>query len=72
MSTQAQSPAISIAAKCESCTYWQTKAETDNTGECRRHAPQTIAFSVDDDVKFASRFPLTKPEDWCGDYAARA
>ena len=65
-----ETPRISIAAKCETCTYWQAKADT--TGECRRHAPQTIAFTVDDDVRFESRFPLTKAADWCGDFAARA
>jgi len=37
-------------------------------GECRRHAPQTIAFEVDDEVKFESMFPVTAAEDWCGDF----
>ncbi len=64
-------PKISIAAQCESCTYWQQKADA-SAGECRRHAPQTIAFTVDESVKFESRFPLTKASDWCGDYAAKA
>lgn len=64
------SPTISIAAKCQSCTYWQPKS--DATGECRRHAPQTIAFTVDEDVRFESRFPVTQAADWCGDYEARA
>ena len=62
---------IAIAAKCENCTYWQA-AKSGSAGECRRHAPQTIAFTVDDNVKFESRFPATKAQDWCGDYAARA
>lgn len=60
---------ISVAAKCEACTYWQ--ASSGSAGECRRHAPQTIAFTVDEGVKFESRFPLTKALDWCGDYQAR-
>lgn len=64
-------PKISIAAKCESCTYWQAKSSA-TSGECRRHAPQTIAFTVDAGVKFESRFPETKAADWCGDYAAKA
>jgi len=65
MNTLAQK---STSAQCQSCTYWQAKADT-STGECRRHAPQTVAFNVDDGVKFESRFPLTKAADWCGDYA---
>ena len=69
MSTLAKTKKASVAAaaKCASCTYWEAKAGT--SGECRRHAPQTIAFTVDTDVKFESRFPLTKASDWCGDYS---
>ncbi len=51
---------------CSICTYWQATKET--MGECRRHAPQTITFKVDDDQRFESRFPATKAEDWCGDF----
>jgi hypothetical protein len=69
--TTTTTPRISIAAQCGSCTYWQPKAEAPD-GECRRHAPQTIAFTVDESVKFESRFPTTKAVDWCGDYAAKA
>lgn len=51
---------------CEACAYWN-KLEDDH-GECRRHAPQTIAFEVDDEVKFESMFPVTAADDWCGDF----
>jgi len=60
---------ITRAVACESCTYW--KATSSKEGECRRHAPQTIAFTVDSDVKFESRFPATQAQDWCGDYSAK-
>ena len=40
----------------------------DSHGECRRHAPQTVAFEVDDEVKFESMFPVTASDDWCGDF----
>lgn len=40
----------------------------DSHGECRRHAPQTVAFEVDDEVKFESMFPVTAGDDWCGDF----
>lgn len=60
---------LTKSVACESCTYWK-KASAD--GECRRHAPQTIAFTVDSDVKFESRFPVTQAADWCGDYEAKS
>ena len=43
----------------------------DSHGECRRHAPQTVAFEVDDEVKFESKFPVTAAEDWCGDFTPK-
>jgi hypothetical protein len=46
---------------CRACTYWY-KTGADQ-GECRRHAPQTIVFKVDQDMKFESHFPVTKGED---------
>ena len=61
---------LTKAVACESCTYWKS-VEAKAAGECRRHAPQTIAFTVDADVKFESRFPVTKAADWCGDYSAK-
>ncbi|WP_221030728.1 hypothetical protein [Actomonas aquatica] len=51
---------------CATCSHFKTTDATE--GECRRRAPQTIAFNVDDDVKFESRFPTTKASDWCGEY----
>jgi len=56
-------------AICTNCQHWEKK--TENSGECRRHAPQTIAFQVDADTKIESRFPMTAAEDWCGDFAAK-
>ena len=54
---------------CEACAYWNTM--DGKKGECRRHAPQTIAFEVDDDVRVESRFPETSKEDWCGDFSPK-
>jgi hypothetical protein len=51
---------------CNSCKSWSS--ENGTTGECRRHAPQLIAFEIDDSTKIESRFPTTGSEDWCGDY----
>lgn len=52
---------------CANCTHWN--ALDNSSGECRRHAPQTIAFEVDDEVKFESKFPITADRDWCGDFS---
>lgn len=54
---------------CSNCTHWNKVS--DASGECRRHAPQTVVFKVDENVKFESRFPATKPADWCGDFQIR-
>lgn len=60
-----------VAARaCAACIYW--KPEAKDLGECRRHAPQTIAFRIDAETKFESRFPETKAEDWCGDFTVRS
>lgn len=67
MNTTTPAQAASTA-RCENCNYWNAKASAE--GECRRHAPQTIAFTVDDSTKFESRFPVTKAADWCGDFSA--
>jgi hypothetical protein len=52
---------------CEACAYWNKLEETH--GECRRHAPQTIAFEIDEEMKFESMFPVTGNDDWCGDFS---
>ena len=59
----------SKTAACAACANWN-KLES-NAGECRAHAPQTVVFQVDADTKFETRFPVTKGEDWCGDFHAR-
>lgn len=61
---------ITTTRACAACSFWNPIE--DNTGECRRHAPQTIAFEVDDEVKLESLFPVTAGEDWCGDFVQAA
>jgi hypothetical protein len=51
---------------CGSCRYW--KPGESDAGQCRRHAPQSIVFDVDETLQFQSRFPETATDDWCGDY----
>tara|TARA_B100001057_G_scaffold146728_2_gene146723 strand:- start:5863 stop:6057 length:195 start_codon:yes stop_codon:yes gene_type:complete len=56
------------AKTCKACAHW--KSSSADAGECRRHAPQTIVFEVNDQVSVESRFPQTKAQDWCGDFKA--
>jgi hypothetical protein len=56
-------------AACGKCVYWHNTSP--EKGECRRHAPQTVVFQVEENVRFESTFPATKAEDWCGDYEAK-
>lgn len=59
-----------IASKtCQACAYWQ--ASNQENGECRRSAPQTIVFEVNDQVSVESRFPATNASDWCGEFEAK-
>lgn len=55
---------------CAMCAHWNPTSK--NKGECRRHAPQSVVFKVDGDVKFDSKFPMTAGSDWCGDFKAAA
>lgn len=66
MSTTSARPATAV---CSSCKHWSNQASADK-GECRRHAPQTLVFTIDAETKFESRFPVTKAADWCGEFEA--
>ena len=54
---------------CQACAYWN--AGDNGEGECRRRAPQTIVFEVNDQVSVESRFPTTSASDWCGDFEGK-
>lgn len=56
-------------AACEKCVYW--KATAESTGECRRNAPQSVVFAVDEATRFETRFPVTSSDDWCGEFQAK-
>ncbi len=57
------------SATCSKCKYWNA-VESDQ-GECRVRAPQTIAFNIDEETRFETRFPATAASDWCGEFEAR-
>jgi hypothetical protein len=54
---------------CASCRNW--KDQSQNQGECHRHAPQLIVLEIDSKNTIESRFPATSAGDWCGDYQAK-
>jgi hypothetical protein len=64
MSTQATRPATAV---CSACKHWSNESSASQ-GECRRHAPQTLVFTIDAETKFESRFPITQASDWCGEF----
>ena len=55
------------AKTCVNCANWSAK--DGDQGECRVRAPQLVAFRVDENTEFVSRFPLTASTDWCGEFA---
>lgn len=55
---------------CAKCVHWNPSSKAK--GECRRHAPQAVAFHVEGDVKFDSKFPTTAGSDWCGDFEPKS
>jgi hypothetical protein len=66
MNETATHPATDV---CEACKHWNQIASSE--GECRRHSPQALAFVVDSETRFDSRFPTTAAADWCGDFERR-
>lgn len=64
MNAQSTRPATAV---CAACKHWSHEANAEQ-GECRRHAPQTLVFTIDAETKFESRFPVTNASDWCGEF----
>ncbi|MCG8524869.1 MAG: hypothetical protein MI748_00700 [Opitutales bacterium] len=54
---------------CAACANWNNLGS--ETGECRAKAPQTIVLKIDEETKVESRFPVTKADDWCGEFVAK-
>jgi hypothetical protein len=53
---------VSEKYRCETCLFWrEVPPDGDAVNECRRNAP----FPGDGS---ASRWPMTKASDWCGEY----
>jgi hypothetical protein len=60
------SPTATDIKTCSACKYWNKQSDAE--GECRVRAPQTMVFKVDEETRFETRFPVTKAEDWCGEF----
>ena len=53
-------PQLSAQQVCANCKFWQNQ-------RCHCHPP--ILFCTEDgEGGEASKFPLTKPDDWCGEH----
>ncbi len=51
---------------CEKCEYWQ-ELEDEPAGECRRYAPH--AKRRMDSARTVAAWPITHPNDWCGEFS---
>ncbi|WOO41390.1 hypothetical protein [Rubellicoccus peritrichatus] len=60
---------VAEKAACQQCAYW--KASNETQGECRRNAPQSVVFAVDESTRFETHFPVTEASDWCGEFEAK-
>lgn len=69
METTTQSRQSVSNRACGKCQFWQPVR--DNEGECRRHAPRSVAFNVDDRTRYEAHFPETTAADWCGEFEPR-
>ncbi len=50
---------------CETCKFWK-KQENRQFGDCRRYSPKVLTARSGEQKP--SKWPMTNPTDWCGDY----
>lgn len=64
--------------KCEECKYW--KEFENKNGECYRYAPFPSRFCTrdpkddghkNDPVLSGTRWPMTKSDQWCGEFSEK-
>ena len=59
-------------ARCETCRFYCVWSE--DTGECRRHAPMAMALNrrdLGDPEDIIAAWPTVQAGDWCGDFQAQ-
>jgi hypothetical protein len=54
---------------CARCRYWRRLEANPSQGECRRRAPRPV---TDGGVHSVATWPVTDPDDWCGEFRDRA
>jgi hypothetical protein len=58
--------------QCSLCRFWLNwDSEMTNLGECHRFPPRVAAAhqgDVGDESADDRRWPLTSPDDWCGEF----
>jgi hypothetical protein len=60
-------------ARCEACRFYC--AWSEDTGECRRHAPQGVALNrheLGDPEDLIAAWPTVQAGDWCGEFQGRS
>lgn len=58
-------PPPDTVVSCAGCAYWKARRRP-GTGECRRHTPTAIQ---DRDGDTWRTWPVTRYDDWCGEYS---
>ena len=68
--SSAREKLMTFVERCETCVFW--KREPYN-GQCRRHAPlkPTAPWKDDFGVVRDNIWPLTRADDFCGDWELR-
>jgi hypothetical protein len=56
-------------AVCENCKFWNF-----DEIKCQRYPPtiiENIKYPDEDDDPYSSDFPVSAPDDWCGEFTKR-
>jgi hypothetical protein len=56
-------------AVCENCKFWNL-----DEIKCQRYPPtiiENIKYPDEDDDPYSSDFPVSAPDDWCGEFKKR-
>lgn len=58
--------------RCRNCKHWQRLESTREEGECHRYPPVApVPPSANVPASSASRYPVTRREWSCGEYARK-
>lgn len=61
-----------MAENCGACKFWKKAASVivgqNKEGECHRYPPSLHLIPAPQGVMAMSKFPITLPEEWCGEF----